>query len=69
MKNEKRESESPFLTVHEVAAILKMHKNTVVRHLELGLLPGIPFGTGRRKIWRCRRDQIMGLGNNKEPQR
>jgi excisionase family DNA binding protein len=62
VKNEKREPESPFLTVHEVAAILRVHKNTMVRHLERGLLPGIAFGTGTRKIWRCRRDEIMALG-------
>jgi len=54
--------ESPFLTIAEVASILRISRPTVLRRLEDGTLPGLNVGTDGRKLWRCRRDQILALG-------
>jgi len=63
VRKAKSESESPFLTPNEVAAILRVSRPTVFRRLADGTIPGIKIG----KIWRCRRDQIMVLGDREFP--
>lgn len=50
--------DSPFMTVQEVAKVLRMSTPSVYKALEAGEIPG--FRVLSR--WRCRRDQIMALG-------
>lgn len=50
----------PFMTVREVAELLRMSTPTVYKALESGDIPGFQV----LSRWRCRREQIEALGLN-----
>lgn len=55
-------AEQEYLTVQEVADILRVHRSTVQRLASTGQLPGtLMIRTAHRKTWRIPRSALLAL--------
>jgi excisionase family DNA binding protein len=55
-----------FLTVAEVASLLRISKTAIYRLLEMGLLPHVRLGKGKRSPIRTRRSTLLKFCTERE---
>lgn len=55
-----------FLTPTEVASLLRISRTATYRLVEMGLLPHIRLGKGKRSPIRCRRSTLLKFCTERE---